>query len=459
MAVPGIVRSIGGICHERYRSAAITTRIRGTRPPDTPTPPNARPGSATRAANYNPNTLKDFDLVIVGAGPGGSNAAAVALAAGLRVVQLDAARFPRVKPCAGGVTLKAARALEFPLQPSIRASFSAVEFNLWRRRSTRFVHSGQMLHFVCRPDFDSRLVELNLARPDFTFLDGRRVKTITFGGGRFSVTAEDGTIVTGRQLIGADGAHSVVNRTFGVVSPRRVATAIEVNIRRDAVDRAPDDVPSFDYGAIEEGYGWVFPKDDHWSIGLYTLSLRTRDIRAKLLTYIASKGCRPKGAPLAGLEAARLPVGGFRLRVPECPVYVVGDAGGFADALTGEGIYAALESGRLAARTAIGVASGSVSHRRYYRRLWRSVLSDTAASFVFAQHFYRDLDRGIRALQHPLIWRPLVEGFGSGATLSGCLLKGALYLPRSVLRGDRSESRVWRGTDADGVPRANPGRV
>ena len=59
----------------------------------------------------------DFDLIIVGAGPAGSNAASAALAAGLRVVQIDSARFPRVKPCAGGVTPKAARALGYCPRP------------------------------------------------------------------------------------------------------------------------------------------------------------------------------------------------------------------------------------------------------------------------------------------------------------------------------------------------------
>jgi len=45
-----------------------------------------------------------FDLIVVGAGPGGSNAAAAALDAGLTVAQIDRYSFPRVKPCAGGMT-------------------------------------------------------------------------------------------------------------------------------------------------------------------------------------------------------------------------------------------------------------------------------------------------------------------------------------------------------------------
>ena len=78
-----------------------------------------------------------------------------------------------------------------------------------------------------------------------------------------------------------------------------------------------DSVPCLDYGAIPHGYGWVFPKDDHWSVGLYTLSPRTSDIRQRLLTYIDSKGL--PGTYFDGMEAFRIPVGGFRLTHPRAP--------------------------------------------------------------------------------------------------------------------------------------------
>ena len=134
------------------------------------------------------------------------------------------------------------------------------------------------------------------------------------------------------------------------------------------------------------------------------------------------------------MEAFRIPVGGFRLRTPACPVYVTGDAGGFADALTGEGIYAALESGRLAGEVAVDVACGRGRHQAYYRRLWRTVFADTALSYVIARQFYRDLDRGMGWLEHPLTWRPLIEGTARGATFGESIAKGAAFSARSWAR-------------------------
>ena len=376
--------------------------------------------------------MNDFDLIVVGAGPGGSNAAAVALDAGLRVVQIDAARFPRVKPCAGGVTLKAAGALRYSLDPSVCRSFDTIEFNLWGKRRNRFSHTGVVLRTVCRPEFDNRLVRENLSRRNFTFLDGARVTAVGYDG-RFTVKTSAGS-VTGAQLVGADGAYSLVDRTFGIAAPQAMATAIEVGIPQSGRETMPNlvdgDVPCLDYGAIRQGYGWVFPKDDHWSVGLYTLSPRTPNIRAQLSSYIRAKGL-PGDDILDGLQAFRIPVGGFRLKTPDCPVYVVGDAGGFADALTGEGIYYALESGRLAGETAAGVASGRTRHAAYYRRLWQTVLCDTAISYSLSKPFFRDVDRGMAVLESPLVWRPLIEGTVQGATLAGTVLKSATYLARS----------------------------
>ena len=240
--------------------------------------------------------------------------------------------------------------------------------------------------------------------------------------------------MTGTQLIGADGAYSIVNRTFRIAAPRAMATAVEINIPRSGRETLPNEVPCLDYGAVRQGYGWVFPKDDHWSVGLYTLSARTPNIRQQLSAYIRAKGL-PDDDGLDGMQAFRIPVGGSRLRTPDCPVYVVGDAGGFADALTGEGIYYALESGRLAGAVAADVAYGRRRHSSYYRRLWRTVLCDTALSYSLAKPFFRDVDRGMAVLESPFVWRPLIEGAAQGATLGGSVLKSAAYLVRSWARG------------------------
>ncbi|MGH7685208.1 MAG: geranylgeranyl reductase family protein [Candidatus Dormibacteria bacterium] len=388
------------------------------------------------------------DLIVVGAGPGGSNAAAVALAGGLRVAQIDQAMLPRVKPCAGGLTMKTCRALRLDYAPWLRATTQSVEFNLWQQAGHRFTHRRRAVaHMVSRPEFDNALVEQNRAHPAFALYSGERVVDATYDG-VFSVRTAQ-RVVHAPQLVAADGAYSTINRIFGVARPQAMAVAIEVNIARSEVDIEREPVMCFDFGAIESGYGWVFPKDDHWSVGLYTYSRGLKGLRSRLRSYIEAKGLAPRTATVLEFEAHQVPVGGYRLRMHRAPVYVVGDAGGFADALTGEGIYHAVESGRLAGETArvVHARGRSADIAAYRRRLWRTVLPDTAFTYHASRLFYAHLRGGIGALTAPGVWRVLIEGYADSATTTRSIARAPLYVARSLLRDTVAHDRVaaWPG--------------
>src|SRR3989344_6566202 len=94
------------------------------------------------------------DVIIIGAGPAGSNAAAVALRAGLTVTQIDKKVFPRNKACAGGLTTKSLRSVQIPISPMLRRSFSVIECNIWGDEVNRFSHHHNMVSMVVRPEFD-----------------------------------------------------------------------------------------------------------------------------------------------------------------------------------------------------------------------------------------------------------------------------------------------------------------
>lgn len=368
----------------------------------------------------------ELDLIVVGAGPGGSSAAAAALRGGLRVAQLEAARFPRVKPCAGGMTPKAVRALPVPLAPSLRGSFTEFEFNAWRGARTVYSFRAPVLLMVSRPELDSRLVAENRRHPGLAFHDGEPVRAIEWRAARFHVRTERRELAA-RQLVGADGANGIVNRVFRVSQPRARAAAVELVLPRAELENDPVPRPCFDFGALPRGYGWVFPKTDEVSVGLYTLARGLKDLRALLSGYLAAKGLRWRGDALARFEAHTVPLGGERLRDPGLPLYLVGDAAGLADALTGEGIYHALESGRIAGELAVRVARGEGAPACYRRELERSVLADTRWSWRLSRPFYRRPDLALRALHLTQLWRPLVHGTGSGATFHACLSRSVRF--------------------------------
>jgi len=374
--------------------------------------------------------VSDADLIVVGAGPGGSRAAAAALAGGLTVVQVEAARFPRTKPCAGGLTTKAVRALACDLAPSLRGQSHEFEFNAWRGARSVYSFRARVLAMVARPELDERLVRENRTSAGFTFLDGEPVRAVEWTGERFHVRTATRTLV-GRQLVGADGANGVVNRALALGRARGRALAVEVVLARDRIAGEPGPRPCFDFGALPRGYGWVFPKDGQVSVGLYTLARGLKDLRARLAQYLAEKGLAVRGDALDSFEAHTIPLGG-RLRAPRAPAYLVGDAAALADALTGEGIYHALESGRLAGETAVAVARGERAPASYLSALARPVLRDTDWSWCLAPLFYRRPDWALAALARSGLWRALVHGTGSGATFSACLAEAPGLVLRSL---------------------------
>lgn len=371
-----------------------------------------------------------FDLIVVGAGPGGSNAAAVALGHGLSVAQVDRYKFPRVKPCGGGVTIKSSNALSLDPLPALRGAFNDVEVNVWQKKVNRFTHRpSPLLRMVVRSQFDEWLVAQNLKTTRFQFFDDERVLDIAYDGLFRVRTAKQ--MLLGRQLVGADGAYSLVNRVFSIGRPKGYAVAVEVTLRRDQATLPVETPPCFDVGAIDSGYGWVFPKDDHWNVGLYTLG-KGKSLREQLTAYIAAKGFQLNTDPLATFQAHRFPYGGYRVSPPKVPVYLVGDAGGFGDALTGEGIYQALESGRIAGETSHDWLAGRVNDQAYYRRLRRSVLADTFITYHVSRRFYRNMDKALTVLADPFVSRPLVEGYAAGATLAESIKRTGWRLPKSI---------------------------
>jgi menaquinone-9 beta-reductase len=377
--------------------------------------------------------LAEYDVVVVGAGPGGSNAAKVALSNGLSVAQFDAQGFPRRKPCGGGMTIKACKALEFDMAPVTRGEFQTVQFNVFERRINQFTNrSAVVMRMVEREHFDHWLVEQNRQSDSFSFFENEKVLQVEFADGRFVVgTAQ--RKVRSRFLVGADGAYSIVNKKFGITTPKGFAVAVEIVIPRDQATLNPETPPCFDFGAVESGYGWVFPKDDHWNVGIYSVKKSTT-LKEDLARYVSAKGFTLRSNPFSSFVGHQFPYGGFKVRVPEAPVFLVGDAGGFGDPIMGEGIYHAIESGRIAGQSIVDCAQGSATHRDYYKRLRKSVLSDTFVTYIIGSEFYRSLNKAVTILENPLVWRPLMQGYGEGRNFTGIVKRGGLLLAQSFWR-------------------------
>ena len=156
------------------------------------------------------------------------------------------------------------------------------------------------------------------------------------------MTLEDGTGLTARALIGADGVNSAVAKAlFGrAFDPKEIGFALETE-----VPGPPEAAAELDLAAAAWGYGWAFPKAGGTTVGLGGVAGRNADLRPAMAAYLARHG----GAGLK-VKGYHLPFGDARPDPARGAVLLAGDAAGFVDPLTGEGIGWAVTSGQLAAQ-------------------------------------------------------------------------------------------------------------
>lgn len=288
-----------------------------------------------------------YDVIVVGAGPSGSTAARESAALGLSVLMLDRAEFPRDKPCGGGVNVRTVRLLPFDLEPVVERSIGAMRVDV-KLRHGYVRRSGEALSYMTqRRNLDALLVT-QACRSGVIFKERLPLRAVERSKDRVVVRAGRETFEA-RALVAADGANGSAAKLAGLSIHRDLGIALEGNINPDAEYPSEwEDAFGLELGTCPGGYGWIFPKDDHVNIGVGGRSPTGPRLRRLLERLTRFYGFDP--AEMWGIRGHPLPV-----RRPGSPlargnVLAVGDAAGFVDVLTGEGIYAAVCSGQLAAR-------------------------------------------------------------------------------------------------------------
>ena len=347
--------------------------------------------------------MSRWDAIVVGAGPAGSTTAYRLAAAGASVLLLDRARFPRDKPCGGGVTIRAARLLPFGLDPVVEDVVRRVEFRLSYGRS--FERSGKrtLALMTQRRRLDHFLAE-QAAAAGAEFRDGAKVTAVEVGDAGVAVEA-GGERMEGSVLVGADGVNGVVARAVGLGGNRAVGVALEGNLPSGKVDaeRYRGRVV-LELGVVPGGYAWVFPKEDHVNFGVGGWASEGPRLRDLLRRLCDEHGARFED--LADLRGYRLPCRAPDSRLARGRVLLVGDAAGLVDPLTGDGMYEAFLSGKLAAEHVVEVLGGRAPSLEPY---------DARVSALLARHLWAAwgvkaaLDRFPRATfalgRTRLVWR------------------------------------------------------
>lgn len=303
-----------------------------------------------------------YDVIVAGAGPAGSTVARECATRGLRVLLLDKDVFPRDKPCGGGVNVRSAELMDFDISPIVERTASAVRFSVRGAVVTRT--AGVPLTFLTqRSRLDAFLVERAVAA-GATLCEHATVRDVERTADRVVVRAGRQAFVGGA-LVVADGANGRTASLAGLAGPRWLGVALEANLSPPGgVPLCWADVLGIDLGGVPGGYGWLFPKGDHVNLGVYGWHPAGPALRARLADLTRFYGFDP--ADLCGMRGHHLPVRAPGAPLAEGNALLVGDAAGLLDPLTGEGIYAALWSGRAAALHVAQYLDGGVPNLHGY---------------------------------------------------------------------------------------------
>ncbi len=349
--------------------------------------------------------MERFDTIVVGAGPAGSATAIRLARAGARVLLVDKARFPRDKPCGGGLTLRAIRELPVSVEPVVEHVVDRIGFRLGYGPHFERHGQGPLIKMTQRLRLDHHLLE-HAAAAGADVRDGVAASDVVVDGRGVSIRV-DGERIRSEVLVGADGVNGRVRSGLGLGGSYVLAVALEGNVSHEVVgeDRYSG-MAVLELGTIPGGYGWVFPKGDHVNVGVGGWESQGPSLRAHLAELCRRHGI-PAGA-VTSIRGHRLPLRRPGSAAAQGRALLVGDAAGLVDPLSGDGMYEAFVSARLGSDAVLDLLAGCSESLDGYTKALATALGSMASASWGAKVAFDRYPRTTFALgRSPLVWRVL----------------------------------------------------
>jgi geranylgeranyl reductase family protein len=330
---------------------------------------------------------QSHDVIVVGAGPAGATLAYELAKRGIGVLVLEKEKLPRYKCCAGGVTSKAAKLLDFDISEVVENVIYEITFTFNLGSPYLGQHSQPLMYTVMRDVFDYFLVQ-RARQLGAALMDGQKITQIQVSGDWVEISTADNNFRS-RLVVGADGAYSVVARELGMRRSIEYATGIESEIVVPEEELAKwKSRAQMELGCVPRGYAWVFPKRDHLSMGVSCHTSKARHLNRHHQKFLNSLSM---GSYTIARSSSHL--------IPTCTkgglvwqdkALLLGDAAGLADPLTGEGIYYAILSAQLAAPViASSLAHDKVKLEDYQKAVDKKIMSELRIARVLSKFFAR----------------------------------------------------------------------
>ncbi len=338
---------------------------------------------------------KEFDVLILGAGPAGTACALALKDAGLRVALLDKSTFPRDKICGDAIPAPAIRALH-ALDPNYVAELRKLT------RKSRISHSRVVApngieasfdwkleaYNIPRLDFDKYLLDLAVKNTNTHVLCGTTIDDVTLSDDRVVLTSGD-QLFNGKIVVACDGAHSVIAKKLAgfTLDRNHFCGAVRIYFRDiDGSDPARNEF--FFSRKMMPGYFWLFPVADNlYNVGFgmlsKTISKRKINLEKALFEVIGEfpelKRRFVHAKAVSKPQGMGLPIGTRRLRLSGERFLLCGDAASLIDPISGAGIDTAMLSGMMAAE--------------HIRENWKGQNFTASANLSYDQSIYKKFGR------------------------------------------------------------------
>ena len=327
--------------------------------------------------------------MVVGAGPSGGLLSYHLSQIGLDVLVVEKNKLPRYKPCGGALTRRVISILPFDISSVIEDFTHTAILNVQNDTIFQRTNNDPIMAMVMRDRFDAFLIQ-KAEDVGTAILDDASFISLSEKKG-YSVAQTSKGSHKARIIVGADGVNSLVSRVLGFSNQFERMFAIEAEIvpgdrgimaqyRQSAV---------FDFGIIPSGYGWVFPKKDHLSVGVLTSTTSRHRLRYYLNTYIKCKDLG-RAISIRSITGHSIPHSPSKTNTyANQKGLLVGDSTGMVDPITGEGIYYAVRGADIAAGSISQYFSNKRLIEEYDTDLKREMMYDLTCARKWASILYR----------------------------------------------------------------------
>lgn len=338
--------------------------------------------------------IDDYDVIVVGAGPAGCSAAHFLAQKGLNVILVDKAVFPRDKICGDGISAASLTLLEemgvlekieaLPNHKIQKLIISAPNGQIMTGKYPNVKNFRNYGYVVQRKAFDYTLFQHIQVDDNIRVIENFRVKHLIRehdkAVGVKGVLDESPLEIHSRYVVGADGAHSKIAHEIGCFNSNSHHRAFAVRSYYEGVEELSDAIEIHYDSSVLPGYCWIFPTSENSAnvgVGVFNRfsdSKEAKDLFDLFIHHNRYAKAKLKNAKqIGGVKGFPLPLGSFHSRRSKDNVLLVGDAASLIDPLTGEGVYSALLSGKVAANAILKSNTPQEAGKRY-EKMWTKKL-------------------------------------------------------------------------------------